>query len=210
MLLFNFGYWEFWETYSPVGGPTTETGPGAPAFGNQKVSFDGENKLILINFGETSINVGDDIYSNWKEWMQVRENAKFAQAMSAIGGQPTVGVQKVGTTYFLENGWRIRTWEGDHRLQLEGNLFTTEGDSPFVPTLFEHNIFTELKVSNLVDLAKSPLSTSEAAQLFELWRLAGLDSSEPLTVTTTSRTVGTDIVQDIDGVDPGPVTVTRQ
>ena len=33
-----------------------------------KVTFDGENRLIIINDGELNINVKQDIYSDWKEW----------------------------------------------------------------------------------------------------------------------------------------------
>ena len=67
----NYGYWEFWAPYSPSDG----------YYGNQKVTFDGENKRILVNEGVTDISVKSDIYSNWKEWMQVRENAKYLPAL---------------------------------------------------------------------------------------------------------------------------------
>lgn len=141
MLLFNFGYWEFWEAFNA----------NNDTFGNQKVTFDGVNKLILINEGETEIDVKSDIYSNWKEWVRVRDNAKFEYAMTAIGGDPITATLFVGTTYFLENGWRVKPWEGNYVLTISGNMFTREpGQNPMIPT---SGVSVALTRSNLVDLA---------------------------------------------------------
>lgn len=141
MLLFNFGYWEFWETYTP----------GSDTFGNQKVTFDGIRKYILVNQGETEIDVKEDIYSNWKEWIKVRDNSKFAPAISAIGGDPITASSFVGTTYFLENGWRIKPWLGDYILTISGNIYTREtGQNPLIPT---SGVSVSLTRSNLVDLS---------------------------------------------------------
>lgn len=128
MLLFHFGYFEDWELY-------------------HKVTFDGENKLILINFGITDIDVAIDIYSDWKEWIRIRDNAKYEQAMRVVGGDPVGGGEFLGDNVFLINGWRCRTWEGDHILNVSRNLRIDESDpdiatSPnvFLPTLDPHNI----------------------------------------------------------------------
>jgi hypothetical protein len=51
------------------------------------------------------------------------------------------------------------------------------------------------------------LTASQAAQLLELWRLSGLDTGAPLTVTETSRSTS-GVVQTIGEVG-GTVTVTR-
>jgi hypothetical protein len=132
----NYGFWETW------------TNP-------QKVIFDGDNKLIIVNEGVTSVDVKVDIYSGWKEWMLSKENnnTKYLEALRSVGGDPTVGGEFLGATFFLMNGWRIRTWEGDHRLTVVGNLYTEEGESPFVPTIFPHNIVIESKVSNITTIA---------------------------------------------------------
>ena len=132
----NYGFWERW------------TSP-------HKVTFDGENKLIIINYGETNIDVKRDVYSAWKEWMLSDEfdNPRWLPALRSVGGDPTVGGQYLGGTFFLTNGWRMRTWEGDHRLTVTGNLYTEEGKPPFVPTLFPHTISVEYQVSNIVTIA---------------------------------------------------------
>jgi len=144
-----YGFWEFWEPYQPA----YDIGPGAPAFGGQKVTFDGANKLIIVNYGVTEIDVRTDIYSDWKEWMLVRENGKYALALSAIGGDPITDASNVGITYFLENGWRIKMWEGDHQLSVAGNLFTREpGEDPYIETEGNYKVTIATVRSNLVDL----------------------------------------------------------
>lgn len=142
MLALNFADWAFWEAYSP------------PSYlGEQKVTFDGPNRLILINDDVTEIDFRVDVYSGWKEWVQDphHNNAKWPEAIAVIGGDPLPGARVLGTTYFLENGWRMRTWEGNHALTVAGNVFTREGDSLFVDTLLPWTITINLNTSTLVE-----------------------------------------------------------
>lgn len=55
------------------------------------------------------------------------------------------------------------------------------------------------------------LTPAQAAQLTEIWQILGLDSSNPLVVTKTRRSAGTEIDQTIDSDTPtaGAVTVTK-
>ena len=149
MLSTYYGYWEFWEPYNPA----YDIGPNAPAFGNQKVVFDGINKLIKVVTGVTTLDVQADIYGNWKEWMLVRENAKYSQALTAVGGDPITDTTAVGITYFLENGWRIKMWEGSHLLTVNGNIYTREpGEDPYVEPDGDYKVTISTVRSNLVDL----------------------------------------------------------
>jgi hypothetical protein len=116
----NYGYWEFWETYDPA----DET------FGNQSVTFDGINKLIYINPGVTSLRVKEDIYSNWKEWVQVRDNSKYEAAFRTTGGDPVGGGLYAGDIYFTINDWKIVIQE---QVTVEGIIYDdTPGVSPFI------------------------------------------------------------------------------
>lgn len=142
MLALNFGDWVFWEAYSP------------PEFlGQQKVTFDGPNKLILVNDNETELDFREDVYSAWKEWVQDpnHNNARWIEAISSVGGDPLPGARVLGTTFFLENGWRMRTWEGNHSLTVTGNVFTREGDPLFVNTIDPWTITINLNTSTLVE-----------------------------------------------------------
>ena len=140
-LTVNYGYWEFWDSYEPING----------FYGSSKIGFDGINKLILIADGITELNVKDDIYSVWKRWVQVpdRNNAAFLQAMSAVGGDPITPTEFLGSTFFLENGWRLQPAPGQYILSILGNLYTREvNGNPVIPT---QGVSVSLVRSNLVD-----------------------------------------------------------
>ncbi len=98
---------------------------------NHKVDFDGLNKLILISPYVAQLDVKVDLYSSWKEWIQLYDNAKFLPAFRTIGGDPVGGGQYAGDIYFLQNGWRIVV---DHPVSFNGTLYTEEGDTPYVIT----------------------------------------------------------------------------
>ena len=149
MLLFNFSYYEFWEAYDPVN----------DTYGSQKVVFDGANRIIKVNVGVTELDAQIDLYSNWKEWVKVRDHAKFSPAFTAVGGDPITATLALGTTYFLENGWRLKPWEGNYVLTVDGNLFTREeGANPVIPTT---GVSVNFFRSNLVDLIQPTLEGTQ-------------------------------------------------
>lgn len=131
-----YNYWDYWNYY-------------------HKVTFDGPNRLIYINPGETEINVRTDIYSAWKEWMLGHDGiipARYLEATTGIGGEPLPGSRFVGSTFFLTNGWRIKPYSGSYRLSVIGNLYTVEGDTPYVDADGNlNNIRIESTVSTLVE-----------------------------------------------------------
>jgi len=182
MLVFGFNDWTFWEDYAP------------PAYlGSQKVTFDGLNKLILINEGETDINFRVDVYSAWKEWVKhpLQDNAKYAEACSAVGGDPLPGGRVLGTTYFLENGWKMRTWEGSHELTVVGNVFTRDGTNLFVETIGIHRITINLQTSTLVEVPLIALSDAD---------ISAIASNTSSAVWTTTVSGSNNAIQVIEGV----------
>lgn len=175
---FNYGEWTYWEDYAP---PTY--------VGGQKVTFDGPNRLILVNEGETTIDVQEDVYSNWKEWMLQRDNAKYQNAFLPLGGDPITDSTFVGDTYFLENGWRIQPWTSGkgYILDVIGNIYTREaGQNPVNPT---NNVSVLLTRSNITETAIVGGADTEN-RLLEIWRILGLDSLNPQAIRDTSITVG--------------------
>ena len=138
---FNYGNWWNWADYP-----------------NQKVVFDGPNKTIFVSEGVTELDVTIDIYSAWKEWSinspEQGTASTWPKAITAIGGDPITTEQNVGTTFFLENGWRIQPFpsKNPYTLTVEGNLYTREvGETPF---LFAEGVSTSLVRSNIVDLIR--------------------------------------------------------
>jgi hypothetical protein len=106
----------------------------------------------------TELDVTIDIYSAWKEWSinspEQGTASTWPKAITAIGGDPITTEQNVGTTFFLENGWRIQPFPSKtpYTLTVSGNLYTREvGETPF---LFAEGVSTSLVRSNIVDLIR--------------------------------------------------------
>ena len=134
----NYGYWEFWAPYAPLDG----------FYGEHSCIFDGENKLIYVNPAIASISVKEDIYSDWKEWSQVRDHAKFLPAIRTTGGDPIGDTGEfTGDVYFLINGWRFII---DHSLNIDGVIYSDDYPSPFIQTAGTQIITN--KVSSLVSV----------------------------------------------------------
>jgi len=125
------------------------------------VTFDGENRKIIVNPAFSSVDVKQDIYSNWKEWVQKRDSAKFLPALRTIGGDPLGGGQFAGDLYFLMNGWQIVI---GHAVQLVGVLYHDDGIPVFV---IEPGGGVTATVSNLVQTAETtvPVVTGDLASV---------------------------------------------
>lgn len=113
-------------------------------------TFDGPNKVIIMNEGVTAADV-KEIYSEWKQWVLLSDNTKYLQAFRNVGGDPLPGSKALGATYFLLNDWKIRPFEGNQTLNINGNLYCEDGSSPYVSTLGNWSVFVVSSVSNLVD-----------------------------------------------------------
>jgi len=87
-------------------------------------TFDGDNLLIILDSGVSSVDAVVDLYSDWKEWFKTPPNAKYPVAFRAIGGDPLTATLDAGTYVFLQNqnGWRIRPPEEDIDITITGNL----------------------------------------------------------------------------------------
>ncbi len=138
------------------------------------VSFDGPNKLIIVNDGETSLDALINIYSAWKRWTGGENQANWLQALRTIAGDPIGGGQVVSPYFFLMNGWKLRPYEGDHQLTVDGNLFVDGGGNPFVPTSGSYNVLINLNttsksITTTISVSTgSGLSDAESDQLFAL------------------------------------------
>lgn len=116
----NYTFWDLWESYNPAAG----------TFGQHKVTIDGDNKRITINPGESIVFVKNDIYSNWKEWVQIRDNSKYLDAFRTTGGDPVGGGLFAGDIYFTINGWKVVINE---QVTVNGIIYDdTPGESPFI------------------------------------------------------------------------------
>lgn len=121
-----------------------------------KCTFVGETRQIIVNPAFDEISVKRDIYSAWKEWAQLRDNAKFLPAVRSIGGDPTTGNLLAGDIYFLINGWTVVI---NHRVKVNGVLFNDDADDAYIVNPGGGVIST---VSNLVQTVQVSSTDSNA------------------------------------------------
>lgn len=119
------------------------------------VTFDGTNKIISVNTGITELNVRQDLYSAWKDWLALDDNLKFPMAFRAVGGDTISSGKYVGDYYFITNGWKVRPYEGNHTLFVYGNLYVDGGGNPFIPTLGNYNVLISMQNSSLTEKVSS-------------------------------------------------------
>lgn len=123
---------------------------------NQKVVFDGPNRIIYVNEGITELDVRIDLYSAWKEWIDSSPEyptpASWLRAFSVVGGDPITDTVDLGTTFFLENGWRIQPFPSPtaYTLTVRGNIYTREPGETI--NLFAEGVSVSLERSNIVEL----------------------------------------------------------
>lgn len=84
-----YAFWENWELY-------------------HKCIFDGVNKTIYVTLDVTDLHIKEDVYSDWKEWVAMEDNAKYEPAIRTIGGDSVGGGKYAGDIYFLINGWKLQ------------------------------------------------------------------------------------------------------
>jgi hypothetical protein len=109
-------------------------------------SFNGETLIITLDLGVTEVDIQDDLYSDWKDWLisgTTGENRKYPQAFRVVGGDNLTPGIKAGAYFFLQNqsGWRIKPAEKDETVLLTGNLAPEDSSLPMlVPTDGEFSV----------------------------------------------------------------------
>lgn len=101
-------------------------------------TFDGPNLLITLDPGVTEVDVVNDLYRAWKDFMLADPvNRRYPQAFRSDGGTPLTAIINQGSYIFLNNvdGWRIKPPEEDITIFLTGNLAVEDVTLPsIIPT----------------------------------------------------------------------------
>lgn len=121
-----------------------------------KVTFDPVNRIIEITLAPTSgfvdLDVKIDIYSDGKEdWLGSSTLSKYKFPIRVVGGNALPGNRALGSTFFLLYGWKIRPHGSNHTLNINGNLYSEDGSSPYTSALGSFNISIVNLVSSIVD-----------------------------------------------------------
>lgn len=104
---------------------------------SEAVTFDGNNKWIICDTGNTSLSV-PATYTEWVDWSLLGSNLRFFPAFTTQGGtdvDPVAGTE-IPKYCYLINAWRIRPQEASHTLAVvDGIVLVDGGGDPFVNTL---------------------------------------------------------------------------
>jgi hypothetical protein len=114
MNLTAFNYqWDYWEV-------------------TKKVTFDGDNRLIIVNDGVTSLDIRSDVYSRWVDWRDLYGNMAYTMAMRYTGLDDIPGGQ-TGDTYFLTNGWKLIV--DLRKVRITGILYSDDYETAYYDAL---------------------------------------------------------------------------
>ena len=143
-------------------------------------AFDGENRVINLTAGTIFVSVRD-LWSRWVDWFITDDNSKYPPAMRFVGGDALPGDKELGLTYFMLNDWKLRPYSGDHTLNIDGNLYSADGSSPYTNAIGGFNVMIINSVSSLVDSSIKQLPEIEYASYnggVTIDTVNGTDSSE--------------------------------
>lgn len=111
-------------------------------------TFDGVNKFIqLPNVGSFDAQI--NLYSAWKEWVTLSDNAKFLPAFDTTGGDEVGSGQEIAPYFFCRNdlGWRIKMPQANGEIVLAGNLFPRDPNTELFLASVGFDAFLRLEVS---------------------------------------------------------------
>lgn len=163
---FDYGFWDLWNLY-------------------HKVTFDGANRIIYVNEGETDLDIKLNIYSAWKEWAAASpDNALWLPAIRTIGGDPTTAGQYAGDAYFLRNGWKL--YVDLTKVRITGALFSDDFTSAYYA--YDGTIQYPVQVSSIV-VGSAQIADSTTIQ-------SSLTTIDSTTQSTNTIVAGIDTVVD--------------
>lgn len=134
-----------------------------------KCTFDGANRIIRVNPGVTDFSIKSELYSAWKEWASsTPDNATWPPAIRSIGGDPTVGTQKAGDIYFLQNNWKL--YLDITKVKITGSLFSDNFITAYHD--LQGNQIFPAEVASLVTTQEitSTTSSGDGATAAEIWQ----------------------------------------
>jgi hypothetical protein len=129
-------------------------------------TFNGIDKVISFSISTLAFDVRD-LWTAYVDWYLTGDNSKYLPTMRVVGGDPLPGSKELGLTYFMLNGWKIRPYEENHVISVNGNLYSEDGSSPFTPVLGAYNVTIINTVSNLVEQVLSSTGGGSGTEILE-------------------------------------------
>jgi hypothetical protein len=167
------------------------------------VSFDGTAKRMVVA-GVVKVDVQRDLYSAWKHWLILSDNAKYEQALRPVGGDGIGGGQQSPVYFFLMNDWKVVVDAINVDFAL--NLYCEEAtNSTTFPFIVQNNGTVSYKVSDspvVTTAGGSGLSAEQATQLEAAATESVAARKMVKNDAVTSADSKTSTIFDDDGVTP--------
>lgn len=164
MLTLGYNFWSEWEL-------------------QEKVDFDGVNKLIIVYPHVTELDIRADVWSAWIRWdyMLDRNYNRFLGAMERTGLDDTPEGQ-TGDMYFLVNGWRLVV--DLSKVKLTGILYSRDFDSAYYTDALKIQYPASVSlltttVTNTVNVVTNAPTEEEIAEVVRARLLADFASIPP-------------------------------
>lgn len=109
-------------------------------------TFDGDNLIMTLDApvaGVLSLDTETDWYSEWKKWTLLDDNMRYEDAFELIISEElTPGIESGAYFFFRNNvGWRVRPYEADATIYLNGNLVPRDSALPImIPTIGAYTV----------------------------------------------------------------------
>jgi len=95
------------------------------------IEFDPINRYIKITSG-TSISALE-IYNATMDWCDEQPTIVHSVPMAAIGKAPLGGGVYTDSIFILQDGWKIKFWNGTYQAVITGTVITDDGTPRTVP-----------------------------------------------------------------------------
>lgn len=119
----------------------------------EKVSFDGTARKIVVHADVSALDIASDVYSAWVRWSS-RER-QFVPAMRYTGFDPIPG-GRTGATFFMINGWKLVidfnkvAVAGVLYSENYGSAYWSETDLPLYPATVSSLVNSAVSYQNVV------------------------------------------------------------
>lgn len=94
-----------------------------------KVDFDGINRIVYVHPEVTALDIRQDLYTSWIDWIALRDHAKFLPTLRVTGLDPIGAGVYTGDVYFLINGWKLQV--DLQKVKVTGVLFSDDFDTAY-------------------------------------------------------------------------------
>lgn len=109
------------------------------------IEFDPIAKIIKITSG-TEINALT-IYNAVMDWCDAQENIGYSVPMGAVGKAPLGGGVYSDSIFILQNGWKLKLYDGDYHFIFIGTIITDDG-TPRTVNPDSGNVTIEFQVTS--------------------------------------------------------------